>query len=208
MKQGMMTRIAESRRKGLVLWTVAIAVVLVTGGLASYADERGRRRDRRPPPQSPTIAVTAGTLTGYQETPMTISSAGTGSFTATVDPVAQTISYELRYSGLDPTAAHIHFGARGTSGGVAAFLCGGGTKPACPAGTTTPAVVTGMIIPADVGDGAAGQGIAAGEFAELVRAILAGVTYANVHTLARPGGEIRGQISVRASGHDDAEDDD
>jgi hypothetical protein len=42
--------------------------------------------------------------------------------------------------------------------------------------------------------GPAGQGIAAGEFDELVRAIKAGVTYANVHSEMFPGGEIRGQL--------------
>jgi hypothetical protein len=42
--------------------------------------------------------------------------------------------------------------------------------------------------------GPTGQGIAAGEFAELVRAIKAGRTYVNVHTTKYPGGEIRGQI--------------
>ena len=42
--------------------------------------------------------------------------------------------------------------------------------------------------------GPANQGIAAGEFDELVRAIRAGVTYANVHSEKFPGGEIRGQI--------------
>jgi CHRD domain len=42
--------------------------------------------------------------------------------------------------------------------------------------------------------GPASQGIAAGEFDELVRAIRAGVTYANVHSEKFPGGEIRGQI--------------
>jgi CHRD domain-containing protein len=69
------------------------------------------------------------------------------------------------------------------------FLCGGGSKPACPASGT----VTGTIVPADV-IGPSGQGIAAGEFAELVRAIRNGATYANLHTEMFPGGEIRGNI--------------
>jgi hypothetical protein len=42
--------------------------------------------------------------------------------------------------------------------------------------------------------GPAAQGIAAGEFAELVRAIKAGATYVNVHSSLFPTGEIRGQI--------------
>ena len=42
--------------------------------------------------------------------------------------------------------------------------------------------------------GAAGQGIAAGEFAELVAALRAGVTYVNVHSSTFGGGEIRGQL--------------
>ena len=42
--------------------------------------------------------------------------------------------------------------------------------------------------------GPAGQGVEAGSFAELVRAIRAGYTYVNVHTTRWPGGEIRGQI--------------
>jgi hypothetical protein len=38
------------------------------------------------------------------------------------------------------------------------------------------------------------QGIAAGEFAELLTAIRSGVSYANVHSAKFPSGEIRGQI--------------
>ena len=90
-------------------------------------------------------------------------------------------------------AAHIHFSQQAVNGGIAAFLCGGGGKPACP----TPAgTVTGRIVPADlVGPG--GQGIDAGEptaFDELLAAIRAGFTYVNVHTTRWTGGEIRGQI--------------
>ena len=43
--------------------------------------------------------------------------------------------------------------------------------------------------------GPAGQGISAGEFAELVRAIRHGVAYVNVHTATFPSGEVRGQLN-------------
>jgi len=70
--------------------------------------------------------------------------------------------------------------------------------------------VSGTIFPAQVVT-VAGQGINTGEFDELVRAIRAGVTYANVHS-ANAGtpsvatdfnsGEIRGPIG-RGGDHDD-----
>ena len=133
-------------------------------------------------------------LTGYQEaTPAGVSSVATGSFLATIDDDAGTIDYTLSYTGLEGTAtvAHIHFGNRFTSGGVSVFLCGGGGTPACP---TPGGTVTGTIAAADV-IGPTAQGIAPGELDELIRAIRAGVTYANVHSTKFPSGEIRGQIN-------------
>ena len=41
---------------------------------------------------------------------------------------------------------------------------------------------------------ASAQKIAAGEIGELIAAMKAGATYANVHTMEFPGGEIRGQL--------------
>jgi len=38
--------------------------------------------------------------------------------------------------------------------------------------------------------------ILAGELADVIAAICAGVAYANVHTTLSPGGEIRGQIKA------------
>lgn len=139
--------------------------------------------------------VKSDTLTGYQEPPA-VSSAGTGSFEATIDDEAMTITFELRYSGLTTpaSASHIHLGNRFTNGGVSAFFCGGGSKGPCPPGTTDEAVVTGTITAADV-IGPTVQGIAPGEFKELVQAIRAGVTYVNVHNATFPGGEIRGQVN-------------
>jgi hypothetical protein len=48
-------------------------------------------------------------------------------------------------------------------------------------------------MPTDV-VGPAMQGITAGQFDELVRAIRAGVTYVNVHSSLYEGGEIRAQL--------------
>ena len=138
-------------------------------------------------------------LKGYDETPA-INSAGAGQFSASVNSCGTTITYRLSYSGLSSAAtmAHIHFGQRGVAGGVVAFLCGGGNKPACPASGT----VTGTIVSSDI-IAVPAQGIAAGDLANVLKAMRAGLTYANVHTTNFSNGEIRGQIG----GGDDDDDD-
>jgi hypothetical protein len=132
-------------------------------------------------------------LIGFEEVPA-ISTDGSGKFEAKIR--SQQIDYTLSYRDLEGgsvLASHIHLGQRSVNGGISAFLCGGGSKPPCP---PAPATVTGTITPSDV-IGPSSQGIAPGEFDELVRAIRAGVTYANVHTETYPGGEIRGQLGGR-----------
>jgi hypothetical protein len=140
------------------------------------------------------------TLSGYEETP-SVSTVAKGKFRAEID--GDSIDYRLTYTGIEggtTLAAHIHFGQRHTAGGVSAFLCGGGDKPACP---TPGGTVEGTIDAADV-IGPAGQGILAGQLNELVRAIRAGATYVNVHSTTFPAGEIRGQVkSDRRKGRDD-----
>jgi hypothetical protein len=108
------------------------------------------------------------------------------------------MSYQLTYSGLSSvaTAAHIHFAQRGVNGGVVAFPCGGGGKPACPPNGGT---VNGTITASDI-LAVAEQGVAAGDFAGVVRAIQSGTAYVNVHSTQFPAGEIRGQI--RAGDHE------
>jgi CHRD domain len=137
-------------------------------------------------------------LTGYSEVPP-ISTTANGRFEARLTDDG--IRWRLRYADLEGGAvqqAHIHFGQRHVNGGVSAFLCtniGGapaGTQP-CP---EPPATITGTIRAADV-VGPAAQGIAPGELDELVRAMEAGVTYANIHSATYPMGELRGQIWPR-----------
>jgi CHRD domain len=132
-------------------------------------------------------------LSGFREVPPT-STPARGFFSAKLDD--DVIKFRLTYSGLKAPAgaAHIHFGQPSVNGGVVTFFCGGGSKPeACPA---TSGTVTGTIAPADVTSSpeATAQGIAAGEFDELVSAMQNEVTYVNVHTGVHPGGEIRGDI--------------
>jgi hypothetical protein len=133
-------------------------------------------------------------LMGLQEVPV-VSSQARGRFTAQI-LADGSISYELSYSGLEggnTLFAHIHLAQKGVNGGVMTFLCGGGTKPTpCPNGSGS---VTGVITATDI-LGLATQQVPAGAFDEFRLALHQGVAYANVHTTASPGGEIRGQILV------------
>lgn len=135
-------------------------------------------------------------LVGFNEVP-SISTGASGEFVARVSKGGDTIYWELSYRDLEGAVlqAHIHLGQPHVNGGVSAFLCTnlGNGPPATQACPLPPATITGTIAMADV-IGPAGQGITAGEFAELVAAMRAGATYANVHSALFPGGEIRDQI--------------
>jgi len=164
----------------------------------------------------------AARLSGYNEvhfiaapTPAlrgAISTQARGSFRAMIDDRAEMIHYELSFEGLeaDVTQSHIHFGQRHTVGGIVVWLCqtAGTPAPAAVAGLTPmcggprASTVTGTIVPAQVIT-ATGQGIDAGEFDEVVRAIRAGRVYANVHSATFGSGEIRGQLRGGDRGHHD-----
>jgi hypothetical protein len=172
-------------KKRLFLGTTA-ATLLALATFVSLGAQQGRNFEAN--------------LVGGEETELSISTAGHGHLTLRMNDATETIEYELTYEDLEGVAttvpggvvlfSHIHFGQRARTGGVSAFLCGGGSKGACP---TPSGTVTGIIVASDV-VGPAGQGINANEFNELARAIRTGYTYANVHTTKYPSGEIRGQI--------------
>src|SRR5438094_6234570 len=179
------------RRLGLLL---ALLVVVGTVPAALADDDHNKVRAR---------------LSGFNEVHFivgppaalrgAVSTAARGSFQATIHETAQLIDYKLTYEGLeaDVTQSHIHFGQPRTVGGIVVWLCQtvapfldpAGVAPTCPQSGT----VTGTIRPAQVLT-VTGQGIDAGEFDELVRAIRAGATYANVHSQTFGPGEIRGPI--------------
>lgn len=124
-------------------------------------------------------------LTGYEETPAAISTTGNGEFTARISNDETRIDWELSYSDLQGAVqqSHIHFGAKGTTGGITVFLCTNlgngpaGTQP-CP---VPPATISGTIVAADVSPNipataaARAQGLNTGEMDELIKAIAPGL---------------------------------
>jgi hypothetical protein len=169
------------RRFGIAVAAfVLVGTVMALTGAAVAHDEVGDRFRAK--------------LNGFNEVvgPGSISTTGRGTLRAHLHRDAATISYTLSYSAMENTVtqAHIHFAQQHVGGGVIAFLCGGGDKPACPSPGGT---VTGVIDAADI-IGPESQGIEPGSFGEAVRAMRAGATYANVHSTRWPMGEIRGQI--------------
>ena len=91
-------------------------------------------------------------LSGYQEAPP-ISTKGSGDFKAQLNEAKTEIQFELSYEGLagPASAAYIQFGQPGVNGGKLAWLCGGVTKPACPATTgAEPGTVTGALVASDI----------------------------------------------------------
>ncbi len=154
------------------------------------------------------------TLRGFEEVAATVgagavSTGASGSFQGEISSDGTSITYTLSYTGLEGTVqqAHIHLGQRGVTGNIVVFLCKTPTNadptghaPDCPQF----GMVSGFLTKANVTNRANAQGIestlaqgsTADEFAEFVRAIRAGVTYANVHSSKSPKGEIRGQIKA------------
>lgn len=118
-------------------------------------------------------------LNGAQENPGTgAAGLGTASLTLTEEGLEYKITVNALTGGI--TAAHIHGGEIGVNGGVV-FDLGGSFS-----GTTA--------------EGIWRRGPGAGQLTDaLVRDLLLGRQYLNVHTAANPGGEIRGQIQL-ASG--------
>ena len=134
-----------------------------------------------------------------------ISTKASGTFTATLNSAGDIIDYELSYSGLEGAVsqAHIHFGQPSTVGGIVVWLCQTVDTPApelvrstditplCPQEGTVKGSITAIQVLAPTA-----QGIIAGQFTDLVRALRAETVYANVHSSLHPPGEIRGQIRI------------
>ena len=118
---------------------------------------------------TPKIYYLRGTFSGANEVPANAATA-TGNIMGTYNDATRMLTYNITYTGLtaNPTAAHIHAGAAGVSGGVLYSL------------SATASPLTGTVA-INITDEAA---------------LLAGNTYVNIHTAAFAGGEIRAQIAA------------
>lgn len=116
----------------------------------------------------------AATLEGAQEVP-TVATSASGTTDLAVDLVTGAVSGQVQVEGLVPTAAHIHAGIAGTSGGVVLALAIDAGDP------TLLTVPDGSVMTADS-----------------LELLLAGGLYVNVHSANFPAGEIRAQLLLDA----------
>ncbi|HWI62856.1 MAG TPA: CHRD domain-containing protein [Symbiobacteriaceae bacterium] len=137
------------------------------------------------PQQFPFSAVLAGAM----EVPP-VPSLGSGTALLGFDSTLSTIRVFLTVSNLSQvTAAHIHLGRPGQNGPIVLFLFG----PSPGINIGAPAVLTNASFTAANLTGP----LAGMPLSMLARAIFEGNAYVNVHTVANPNGEIRGQIQRR-----------
>jgi hypothetical protein len=129
----------------------------------------------------------SASLSGDNEVPA-VASEGTGLATASLNDSQTALDYTLITFGLEGAVqAHIHLGPAGENGDVVAFLFG----PE-PSGVTRDGILAqGTITEADL---IPVMNVFDGTMATLIDHLRAGTAYVNVHTLANPPGEIRGQI--------------
>ena len=181
--------------------TIGALGLLAIGSTVLASDEGGRRFRE--------------VLNGFKEAAAPISTTGRGAFQATIDNDESEINYSLSFEDLegDVRQAHIHIGHPQNTGGIVLWLCDSATNPS-PSATTPECTVndpgdlragrvTGTLTPADVqvqiANGIAGPA----EWSEVLDLIRAGRTYANVHSVKFPSGEVRSQID---NGDDDSDD--
>ncbi len=125
--------------------------------------------------------VFAASLSGTSEVPPTTTTA-TGTATFTVN--ASSVDFKIEVQGItDVVAGHIHSGAAGVNGPVRVTLVE----------SAVPGVTNGVLAQGSF----TSSGVSGVTYDELLNEIRNGTAYVNVHTVANPGGEIRGQIGAK-----------
>jgi len=130
-------------------------------------------------------------LSGDEEVPP-VPTRGRGNAIFSLSRDGTTLSYKVITANVENiTQSHIHIGPVGVNGPVVVFLFG-----LVPAGVSSTGILSqGTLTQANlIARPAIGFGAT---MPELVAAMRSGNAYVNVHTLAFPGGEVRGQIEER-----------
>jgi CHRD domain len=118
----------------------------------------------------PNIFYTSTVLSGANEVPA-VTSTATGDVSGTYNKTTKILNLNVTYSGITPTAWHIHKAAVGVAGGVSINF---GAAFSTPYNYISPA------------------GITDAQEADL----LGGLNYFNIHSAKSPSGEIRGQLAA------------
>ena len=186
----MQLRAGGEGMKGRSRLAVAVAVVAALAVVVTTAVAGGGKEIREH-------------LTGYQEDPLALSTPGKGTLQARIDQFRRPDLLPARLRGprgLGHAGPHPLRWPRAERRHRGVPVLQPASSPPAPRPVRRPTgTVSGTLEAADV-IGPAGQGIDPGEFGELVDAIRAGVTYANVHSTKYPGGEIRAQLDKRHPG--------
>jgi hypothetical protein len=131
-------------------------------------------------------------LWGREQVP-TVDTKATGVATFRVAPDGNSIAYRLEVSrAVGVQMAHIHVGAVGQNGPIVVWLYPSAPPPQVRPGRFDGELASGTITAANLVGPLAGQPMSV-----LLARIREMGTYVNVHTVARPAGEIRGQILPR-----------
>ncbi len=119
----------------------------------------------------------SGALSGSNEVPA-VTAAGSGSFTGTYTPSTKALNYTITYTGLTgaPTGAHLHYGnaKHATAAPTVPF-------PTASLPTTTSGSFSGTVT----------------LNAMQADSLTAGRIYANIHTSANGGGELRANLTAK-----------
>ena len=178
---------------GIVLILTMVALSLGCG------DQSTRPSDLPESQESPNVLGAAGQsatlkggdrnfaapLSGRQEVP-SVDSKGTGVATFKLSKDGSEMRYKLNVANIENvTQAHIHLAPAGQNGSVVAFLFG--------------FVAGGVTVNGTLAEGTLTAGNLIGPLAglsldDLVKEMASGDAYVNVHTVAHPPGEIRGQV--------------
>ncbi len=128
-------------------------------------------------------------LAGDNEVPA-VSTLSQGQAKFKLSDDSMSLHYKLIVANLyDTLQAHIHLGPAGANGSVVAFLYPSAPPSQLIEGRFSGVLAEGTITAANLRGPLSGMTLD-----DLVAQMAAGNTYVNVHTVANPGGEIRGQI--------------
>ena len=164
----------------LAIVTVSLLALLVLSSTAYGEEARSFEAD----------------LTGAQEVPA-VTTETEGEITVRFNHERTEAKFRLIVEdGVAVTMAHFHCAPAGVNGPVVAFLFGNVPGGFDVDGRLAKFTLTNANITAVAANCVPTIGRQITNLADLAKAMQEGLIYANVHTIAHPGGEIRGQIKV------------